>query len=164
MIADSISLILDKYNHEYHTEITKQSLWGKTVYDLLPEVHIPVIKNYQNSADFYHHVPLVEGAQDAVAILSEKYNIYIVSAALEFPNSLSARYHFIETHFPSISWRNLIFCANKSLIKAHFLIDDMVENLKDFGKSGFLFTAYHNVNIDYPSRLNNWEEILERFG
>ena len=164
VLADSIGLVLEQYNKAYHTTWSKFDLFGKTVYDCFPPSHIPFIKQQQNSEAFYQEVSIIDGAQEGIAMLSKKYDIYIVSAALEFPNSLASRCVFIEKNFPEITLKKLIFCAKKSLIKADFLLDDMPENLIEFGSKGFLFTAYHNAKINYLNRLNSWEEVVEKFG
>lgn len=162
VLADSITLILEQYNKAYSANLRKQDLFGKTIYDCLPSSHISFIKEQQNRVNFYQEVAVIEGAQEGIAILSEKYDIYVVSAALEFPYSLASRCAFIAKNFPELTWKKLIFCANKPLIKADILLDDMTENLVGFGANGFLFTAYHNAAIDHPNRLNSWEEVVER--
>ena len=164
VLADSITLVVEQYNKAYSTNLSKQDLLGKTIYDCLPTSHISFIKEQQNSVDFYREVSVIEGAQEGIAILAKKYDIYVVSAALEFPHSLASRCVFIEQNFPELTWRKLIFCANKPLIKADILLDDMTENLVGFGANGFLFTAYHNAAIDHPNRLNSWKEVIERLG
>ena len=164
VLADSITLLVEQYNKAYSTHLSKQDLFGKTIYDCLPSSHISFIKQQQNSVDFYQEVAVMEGAQEGIAILSEKYDIYVVSAALEFPNSLASRCTFIAKNFPELTWKKLIFCANKPLIKADIILDDMTENLVGFGANGYLFTAYHNTMLKYPNRLNSWEEVVERLG
>ncbi|MBB1150883.1 5'(3')-deoxyribonucleotidase [Myroides sp. NP-2] len=164
VLADSITLLVEQYNKAYSTHLSKQDLFGKTIYDCLPFSHISFIKEQQNRVNFYQEVAVIEGAQEGIAILSEKYDIYVVSAALEFPLSLASRCTFIAKNFPELTWKKLIFCANKPIIKADIILDDMTENLVGFGANGFLFTAYHNAKIDYPNRLNSWEEVVERLG
>jgi len=164
VLADSIGLVLEQYNKAYGTTWSKLDFFGKTVYECLPPSHISFIKQQQNSETFYQEVSVIHGAQEGIAMLSKKYDIYIVSAALEFPNSLASRCAFIEKNFPEITLKRLIFCANKSLVKADFLLDDMPENIIKFGSKGFLFTAYHNAKINYLNRLNSWEEVVAKFG
>ncbi|MDM1407833.1 hypothetical protein [Myroides sp. DF42-4-2] len=164
VLVDSITLLVEQYNKAYSTNLSKQDLFGKTIYECLPSSHIPFIKEQQNSVDFYQEVAVMEGAQEGIAILSEKYDIYVVSAALEFPLSLASRCTFIAKNFPELTWKKLIFCANKPIIKADIILDDMTENLVGFGANGYLFTAYHNAMLKYPNRLNSWEEVVERLG
>jgi len=162
VIADSMTLILKKYNKEFSTSISKTDLNGKTIYDLIPTEHIPTIKHYQNTIGFYKDVPLVQNAKLAIQELATKYEIFIVSAALEFPNSLSDRYDFIGSHFPMIPWRNIVFCGNKQIVKADYIIDDMLENIKQYSNKGFLFSAYHNLNIGHENRIENWDHAIKK--
>jgi len=161
VLADSMSRILFLYNNEFGTSIKKSDLDGKTIYDILPPEHIPVIKRYQNEKGFFTEVDLIEDSKEVVNKLSEKYNIYIVSSALEFPNSLPDRFNFIMRHFPFVSWRNIIFCGDKRMIKIDMIIDDMIENLSGLNEKGFLFTAYHNLNIYHPNRIDSWSTVSD---
>lgn len=81
VIADSMTLILDKYNDEFNTNLSKNDLFGKTIYDLIPNEHIPSIKQYQNTRGFYKNVPIIPSANFAIPELAIKYEIFIVSAA-----------------------------------------------------------------------------------
>lgn len=78
VLADSITLILEQYNKAYSANLRKQDLFGKTIYDCLPSSHISFIKEQQNRVNFYQEVAVIEGAQEGIAILSEKYDIYVV--------------------------------------------------------------------------------------
>lgn len=160
VIADSMSLILSLYNKEYGMHLTKKDLLGKTIYDLIPPDHIPSLKEYQNTNGFYQDVPLIPNAKELIPELTYKYDIYIVSAALEFPYSLSDRYDFIQYHFPFIDWKKIVFCGNKQIIKVDYIIDDMLDNIQNNCSKGFLFSAYHNLNIKVENRLANWEDAF----
>lgn len=112
---------------------------------------------------FFRQAPVMPGAQEAIIKLQENYEIYIVSAAMEFPNSLPEKYDWLAEHFPSIHWRNIIFCGDKSVINTDYLIDDHFKNL-DFHKGKpILFTAGHNRGVDRHTRVNSWQEVLELF-
>lgn len=161
VIADSMTLILNKYNKEYNTNLSKNDLHGKTIYDLIPTEHIPAIKHYQNTRGFYKDVPLIPQANHAIPELTTKYDIFIVSAALEFPNSLPDRFDFIGDHFPMIPWNNIVFCGNKQIVKADYIIDDMLENINSYSTKGFLFSAYHNIGIEHENRVEDWEHAIK---
>jgi 5'(3')-deoxyribonucleotidase len=101
----------------------------------------------------------MEGAVEAVKDLMEDFDVYIVSAAMEFPLSLYEKQQWLQEHFPFISWKNIIFCGDKSIIDVDFLIDDHCKNL-DFCKGKpLMFTAFHNVNHHHHQRVSNWNEI-----
>jgi 5'(3')-deoxyribonucleotidase len=92
--------------------------------------------------------------------LQENYDIFIVSAAMEFPNSLIEKHDWLQEHFPFISWKNIVFCGDKRVIDTDYLIDDHLKNL-DFCKGmPILFTASHNINVTKHKRVDNWQEVL----
>ena len=64
-------------------------------------------------------------------------------------------------HFPFISWRNIIFCGDKSIIGTDFMIDDHIKNLDYFKGKTIMFNAFHNVNHTHHQRVKNWDEVLE---
>ena len=100
------------------------------------------------------------GAQEAVQKLMQHFEVYIVSAALEFPLSLHEKYEWLGEHFPFISWRHIIFCGDKSIIGTDYMIDDHVKNLDTCKGKTLIFSAGHNINIDRHTRVNDWNEAV----
>jgi len=56
-----------------------------------------------------------------------------------------------------------VFCGNKSILRADFLIDDQPKNLLRFEGQGLLYTAPHNVSATGFVRVDNWLEVAEYF-
>jgi 5'(3')-deoxyribonucleotidase len=106
----------------------------------------------------------MEGAREAVEELMKDFDVYIVSAAMEFPQSLPEKYEWLKEYFPFIDWKNIVFCGDKSVIDTDYMIDDHVKNLDSFKGRPFLFTAGHNINVDRHTRVNDWKEVLESYG
>ena len=93
----------------------------------------------------------------------ENFEVFIVTAAQEFRNSLPDKHDWLHRHFPFIPWRNFVFCGDKSIILADYMIDDHVFNLETFQGKGLLYTASHNIHETGYTRVNNWEEIRAFF-
>jgi 5'(3')-deoxyribonucleotidase len=55
----------------------------------------------------------------------------------------------------------VVFCGDKSIIHADYLIDDHVKHFAKFSGQGILFTSPHNVNVEWTPRVNNWQEVAE---
>ncbi len=109
---------------------------------------------------FFRGMKLIPDSQEVVRKLSEKYEVFIVSAAMEFPNSLKEKLEWMHEHFPFITWHHIVFCGHKYMIQADYLIDDHEKNLVNFtnGKP-LLFTAPHNLHLNHYTRVNNWREV-----
>jgi 5'(3')-deoxyribonucleotidase len=53
-----------------------------------------------------------------------------------------------------------VFCGNKEVIDADYLIDDRSRHFARFRGTGILFTAPHNARESAHLRVNNWIEVL----
>lgn len=157
VIADVETQLLNWYEKETGVTVTRDDISGKSEDEAFIEKNM--LRKILNMPGFFRTLPVMDGAVEAVKELSKNYEIYIVSAAMEFPLSLYEKHQWLAEHFPFISWRNIIFCGDKSVIDTDFLIDDHCKNL-DFCKGKpLMFTAFHNVNQHHHQRVNNWKEI-----
>jgi len=54
-----------------------------------------------------------------------------------------------------------VFCGDKSIIRANFMIDDSAPNLKAFIGRGIVFAAPHiALDTDFP-RVNRWLDVAQ---
>jgi 5'(3')-deoxyribonucleotidase len=157
VLADIEDHILQTYYAETGILLTRNDIKGKQEEELFPDRAI--VMKICNRQGFFRNLPVMEGAVETVKQLMEDYEIYIVSAAMEFPLSLFEKHEWLAEHFPFISWKNIIFCGDKSIIDTDYLIDDHCKNL-DFCKGKpLMFTAFHNVEKDHHQRINHWNEV-----
>ena len=157
VIADVEGQLLDWYQTKYGVTLTREDIKGRSEEELFPESG--ALREFLFTPGFFRTLPVMEGAVEAVKDLMKDYEVYIVSAAMEFPQSLIEKQQWLAEHFPFISWRNIVFCGDKSIIDTDFLIDDHCKNL-DFCKGKpLMFTAFHNANMSHHQRVNNWKEI-----
>lgn len=157
VLADTEAQWLSWYEKETGIALTKKDIEGKQEHDDAPE--FKNFRKYLYEPGFFRSLPVMDGAVEAVKELAKDFDLYIVSAAMEFPLSLYEKHQWLAEHFPFISWKNIIFCGDKSIIDVDYLIDDHCKNL-DFCKGKpLMFTAFHNVNHSHHQRVNNWQEI-----
>ncbi|WP_343523740.1 5'(3')-deoxyribonucleotidase [Pedobacter sp.] len=157
VLADIEDHILQTYYTETGITLTREDIKGKSEEELFPDR--AMIMKICNREGFFRNLPVMEGAVETVKLLMEDYEIYIVSAAMEFPLSLFEKYEWLTEHFPFISWKNIILCGNKSIIDTDYLIDDHCKNL-DFCKGKpLMFSAFHNIGKDHHHRINHWREV-----
>ncbi len=156
VLADVYSKFLEMHSEEYGHELTMADVEG------VPEREaIPGILKYVNSEGFFRNAPLMPGCQKYINLINEKYKLYIVSAAMEFPLSLTEKQLWLNEHFPCITWQQMVFCGSKEIIKADIMIDDHFKNLDYFTGETLLFTQPHNKFSDAGThkRVNTWDEI-----
>lgn len=136
-------------------------------YNGRPEtVAFPNGKKYVNSPGFFRDAPVIQDSQRVLEALNVQYKVFIVSAAMEFPNSLIEKQLWLREHFPFISWQQVVFCGSKEIIKADIMIDDHFKNLDSFTGDTILFTQPHNafVNAGSHKRVDSWNEIEQLLG
>lgn len=161
VLADTESHFIKYYEKETGEKVDRKTLLGIPENLAFPDK--TAVWRYVHMAGFFRSLPLIQGGVNAVKTLMEHFDVYIVSAAMEFPLSLYEKKQWLEEYFPFVSWKNIVFCGYKSIIKTDYLIDDHLKNLDHFSGIPLMFTASHNVNYNHHQRLNNWDEILKYF-
>ena len=162
VIADFVSKHLDVYNRNFNDTLTVENLHGTNLWKLRSEAAQELL-SYVNDPLFFRDLPVMEGSQEVIRELSEQYEIFIATAAMEHPSSFTAKYEWLREHFPFMSDRNFVFCGDKSIVRADYLIDDNVRHFKRFAGQGILYTATHNVHEEGYVRVNNWQEVRQYF-
>ena len=160
VIADTVSQFIAWYERGFGETIPKEAFHGVPESEGLPN---GAVRKFVHTTGFFRTIPVMDGAIEAVQELMKNFEVYIVSAAVEFPQSLNEKYDWLQENFPFISWRNIIFCGDKSIIGTDYMIDDHVRNLDTYRGTCILFTAGHNMGIDRHTRINNWKEVLTLF-
>lgn len=151
--------ILFTYNSIIGTDFRDHHFEGKAYYDVLKEEHYHIIREEIFKPGFFRNMEVMPDAVEVIQKLHDRFDIFIVSAATEFPNSLKEKIEWLEEHFPFISWKNIVLCGDKSIISADYLIDDHEKNLKTFKGKTLMFDAIHNQKVEGYQRFKTWREI-----
>ncbi len=163
VMADPIDKFIKLYNTDFSLGLTLEDVHGKEVHDAVPPEHSEKIWEYINAEGFFRDLPVIPGSQEVIKALMDKYEVFIVSAGMEFRNSLIDKFDWLHDHFPFISWKNYVICGDKSIIGADIMIDDRPRNLRTFpGERKLLFTSPHNVNLTEFERVSTWQEVGEK--
>jgi 5'(3')-deoxyribonucleotidase len=119
------------------------------------------LRKYVFMDGFFGNAPVIKGSCEALEMLNLKYELFVVSSATEFPQSLHEKHEWITHHFPFISWKQMVFCGLKSAVYGDIMIDDHFKNLDSFKGRTLLFSQPHNMGKPEGNhtRVNNWEEI-----
>jgi 5'-nucleotidase len=158
VLADIDAQLIDHYNKVYGTALTKESIKGLTSEDAFNGRDL--LYEVLNTENFFRTLPVMPDAVESLLELQENFEIFIVSAATEFPISLAEKMAWLAEHFPFIKWDNIILCGSKRIINTDFMIDDHCKNLDYCMGKPIMFTAFHNVNQNHHLRVNNWKEAV----
>jgi 5'-nucleotidase len=164
VMADTLSEHLRRYNQAFDEALTPADLAGKGLWEHTPAERRQQLRAFLDAEDFFEDLPLMPGAQEVLRVLSERFEIYVATQAMTVPNSLGPKYRWLQRHFSFIPPQQYVFCGNKSILRADYLIDDLPRNLERFAGTGLLFSAPHNLAATGNfTRVNNWEEVAAYF-
>ncbi|MFY0253202.1 5'(3')-deoxyribonucleotidase [Chitinophaga sp. 30R24] len=160
VMADLTQHLLRVYEQTYGAVIDPQQLNNVPEGSAFPE---GVAIQLMNTPGFFRGIPVMPGSQEVIKALAEQHEVFVVSAATEFPLSLAEKLAWLNEHFPFISWRNIVFCGSKTIVEADYMIDDHDKNLRYFKGTRLLYSAPHNLMITDYKRVNSWEEVAAWF-
>lgn len=161
VIADIIGKFIDVYQQVHGYNFTLDQMHGKEFRELLPPEMVPSLREYINRKGFFRDLRPMADSREVVEELNKKYEVFIVSAATEFPNSLEDKQQWLGDHFPFISWTNIMFCGYK-IVSTDMMIDDRIKNFARYNGRKILFSSPHNLLLTEYERVNNWKEVAEK--
>lgn len=159
VIADTYGAHIEIYNAEHNGNLTAEKCAGKEVWHMVPEVHQSSVHKHAFRRGFFRDLKPIADSKIVLEQLASKHEIYIASAAMQFPNSLEEKSEWLDEHFPFIPWQHRILCGHKHILIGDLLIDDRSYNLEHFENRGILFSSPHNINTTGYERANTWIQI-----
>lgn len=163
VMADALDEHINRYNTLFDSKLNRQAVWGSWLRDVIPAEHRKAAEAIVHTEDFFADLKVMPDAPEVLERLSKNHEIFITTAAMEVPKSFNAKYYWLLRHFPFISPMNFVFCGNKSIIAADYLIDDNARHFKLFRGEGILFDASHNQHVTGYRRVKNWREVEQLF-
>ncbi|EHH69486.1 hypothetical protein GMO_07930 [Gluconobacter morbifer G707] len=161
VIADAFSAQRLWYQRTYGYEWDDTSLEGHSLKQLADPEHAAAMENLLHQGDFFADLEVMPGAQEGLRQLSEDFDIFITTAAMEYPASCAPKFGWLRRNFPFISPMNIVFCGDKSILAADFMIDDNARHFQRFQGQGILFSALHNMNTIWSPRVENWKDAVD---
>jgi 5'(3')-deoxyribonucleotidase len=176
VIADALGEHLLRYNRDFAhviaTPLTREALHGRYIWEAVPADHLSALQSYIDSDDFFAELDVMPDAQRVLHRLQSRYEVFIATAAMEVPNSFTPKFEWLARHFPFIPTTNIVFCGDKSILRADFLIDDNPRQLARFEGSsgsgeqrreGILYTSPANAHVAGYRRVQNWLNVEAMF-
>lgn len=162
VMADAMAEHLRRYNAAYGASLTTADVCGRHLEDCIPPAHRAAAEAMLD-ASFFEDLAVLPDCQAVVRELTARYDVFIASAAMDVPCSFDAKYQWLRRHFPFIPPSHIVFCGDKSIVDADYLIDDRPRHFARFKGKPLLFSAPHNhAERRYP-RVASWKEVRDHF-
>jgi 5'(3')-deoxyribonucleotidase len=163
VMADALGEHLLRYNRHFGERVTVADLEGKSLWDVVSMDRHAMLEAHLRSADFFETMAVMPESQRVIQRLQAEYEVFIATAAMEIPTSFAQKYRWLEKHFPFIPASHIVYCGDKSILRADYLIDDNPRQLRRFAGEGILFSSPHNADIKAFRRVNDWLEVEQMF-
>jgi 5'-nucleotidase len=163
VIADPMGQMISWYNSEYGLPVDYKLMEAGSWVKGFPAQHQAIIRERLFEEGFFRNLPVMDDSREVLEEMNRRYEIFIVSAAVEFPNSLKDKVEWLMENFPFFTWRQLVLCGDKRMVYGDHMIDDHVRNLEHFNGQKYLFSSPHNAKVTGYRRINNWKEAASIF-
>lgn len=162
VMADALGEHIRRYNAAFGARLGPADLHGRHIEQWVPAAQREAVEAMLDSS-FFADLAVMAGCQEAVRELAARHDVYIVTAAMDVPCSFDAKYRWLQRHFPFIPPANIVFCGDKHIVDADYLIDDRARHFERFKGRGLLFSAPHNAAETRYPRVHSWDEVREFF-
>jgi len=163
VMADTLGEHLRRYNEASFQEITLADLSGKALWDVVSTDRQELLRELLHAEDFFEDLPVMPDAPEVLRNLAGRFEVFIATQAMSVPNSFGPKYRWLQRHFPFLPPTQFVYCGDKSILRADYLIDDLPRNLLRFVGTGLLYSAPHNLAATGFTRVANWLEVAQYF-
>lgn len=155
-----VIVFVDIISEDCSSPYAKRAVLQKVACQRCSAEHAEAMQSVLHAGTFFAELGVMENAQDALKQLSQDFDIFITTAAMEYPASCGPKFQWLQKNFPFISPLNIVFCGHKNILAADYLVDDNVRHFHDFQGQGVLFSAPHNQKVKWSPRVSNWRETV----
>lgn len=161
VIADAHSAHVAWLRATYGYEFRAEEFDGAVLNELIRPEHARAMDHMLHKGHIFRDYVVMPGSQVAVKRLMGRFDVFIATAAMEYPASCEAKFAWLREHFPFVSPLKIVFCGDKSILATDYLVDDNERHFARFSGKGVLFSAPHNRRASWPTVVRGWDETVE---
>jgi 5'(3')-deoxyribonucleotidase len=158
-IADALGKHILLYNEAFGAQVQREQLDGCGLGRVIPLEHRAAAEAMIHSDGFFDDLAVMPGSPEVIRDLTNSYEVFITSSAMEVPRSFASKFAWLERHFPFIGPSHIVFCGDKSVLDTDYLIDDNARHFRRFRGEGILFSAPHNRAVTGYRRAESWADV-----
>ena len=162
VMADALGEHVRRYNASLGAQLSIEDLHGCHLEERIPAEHREAAEALLD-ASFFEQLAVMPDCHDVVRDLASRHEVFIVTAAMDVPCSFDAKYRWLQQHFPFIPSSHIVFCGDKGIVDADYLIDDRARHFPGFKGRGLLYSAPHNAHETRYPRVSSWTEVRDFF-
>jgi 5'(3')-deoxyribonucleotidase/uncharacterized protein with PQ loop repeat len=159
VMADTLPKYLRTYNQAFGDHLALADLQGRALEEAVPVERAAAARALLCAPGFFRDVEVMEGCQEVVRELAERYEVLVASAAMDVPTSFDDKYAWLREHFPFIPPSHIVFCGDKSVLDVDYMIDDEPRHFARFRGTPVLFSAPPNAGESRYARVASWADV-----
>ena len=163
VLVDLVPRLLESYNCAFGERLTREGLEGRALGEVVPPDRRAALEELVLEPSFFADLDPMPGGIEALRELASVYEVFVASAAMEVPTSLAAKFAWLRRHVPFVPASHLVFCGDKAIVDADYLIDDTARHFARFRGTGILFEAPHNRHVTGHVRVRDWQDVRRLF-
>lgn len=150
-------------NMKYNLDVKYSDITDWNISKFYPSLSKSELYEPLSTERFWRRVVPFRDAQHYLPKLMEDgHKIYIVTASHHDTVAYKLN-HVLFKYFPYFTYKDVIICSDKQMIRGDFLIDDGAHNLTGGEYKGILMDRFHNRSFDNEfyriPRVKNWGQI-----
>lgn len=149
-----------KYMKKIHnTDIDLQQLAAQQASNTV--ANYDVLHTLLEQPGFFRTMKMMPQADEVIEALNKKYDVYIVSAAIFYRQSLLEKLEWLDEYFPFLKPNQICLTGSKKFVCGDYMIDDKISNLVHFNGNKLLFDHPNNFSVSDSmyQRVHSWDEI-----
>jgi 5'(3')-deoxyribonucleotidase/uncharacterized protein with PQ loop repeat len=162
VMADSLAEHVRRYNAAFSARLAIEDLRGRHLEDCIAPSQRDAVDAMLDES-FFADLAVIANCQEVVRELAECHDVLVVTAAMDVPVSFDAKFRWLQRHFPFIPPNQIVFCGDKGIVDADYLIDDRPRHFERFKGRPVLFSAPHNIAERRYPRVESWKDVREFF-
>jgi 5'(3')-deoxyribonucleotidase len=163
VLADTLGKQLLWLEAQRGIVLRRERLAGLSLREVLDGDHFAALQRAMHEPDFFGDLAVMPGAVEVMRRLGERHELFVATAAMEYPASFGAKFDWLARHFPFVSPLHIVFCGDKSIVRADYLLDDSPRYFATFAGQPLLFAAPHNAHTDGVPIMKNWWDVAAYF-
>lgn len=167
VIVDSFKAFMDVLKKDFPRPDRTDEDWEKLfAFGNGSQADLDLFFEIVSREGFFRNLPWMDAdCHDVIAGLHKQYDVYIVTAAMNYPPCVVEKIDWLQENLPMISPSHYVFCGKKGIIYTDYLLDDNIDKHKGFRGTGLCYHTKVNQHREISEpRLHSWQEVGAYFG
>jgi 5'(3')-deoxyribonucleotidase len=162
VVLNLVDILLEVYNNDYQDDLKREdiSIWNIVPF-VKPECGEKILAYFEDPSLYWAINPVKDSLEGVKFLRLLGHRIIFVTHSTIGAAGAKLK-KLLELGYLT-DQQDYIECADKSLVRANFIIDDKYETIKNFQGIGILYRQPWNAGDEHKFVVSNWKEIVNLF-